>query len=714
MLRGLASARGRGLSSPMLRALRLLACTVLVGCPTPDTTTTTTPTTPTTHAPSEEPSSEAKDFVVQTEQFGDVRVLRYQVPGFSELPLQQKKLAYYLYQAALSGRDIVWDQNYRHNLLVRRTLEALVKAHGDDRANDAVMKLLEYTKRVWFSNGIHHHYSMKKMMPEFSAEQFATWVKATDPKLLPLADGETADALVANLTPILFDPKVDAKRVDLDPKHDLIKASATNFYEGVTQREVERFYKGKVSKKDPQPISIGLNSKLVKEGGKLVEKTWKVGGMYDPAIKEIVKWLKLASGVAENEKQKAALDKLVAYYETGDLKTFDEYSIAWVQDVDSRVDVVNGFIEVYGDPLGYKGTWEAVVSIKDMEASKRIAAIGAQAQWFEDNSPIPKEYKKPSVVGISAKVITVVVEAGDSAPSTPIGINLPNANWVRNTHGSKSVNLGNIVHSYDVAKKTSGVLEEFAASPEEIERARKWSDVSDSLHTDMHEVIGHASGQLKPGVGQPNDTLKNYANTLEEARADLVALYYMLDPKLVEIGVMKDAETGKAEYDAYIRNGLLVQMSRIELGENLEESHMRNRQMIAAWVFEQGKADKVIERIEKDGKTYFAVRDYDKLRALFGKLLAEVQRIKSEGDYKAGKKLVETYGVKLDRALHEQVKKRYEALGIAPYAGFIQPRLVPATNEAGEILDVKVEYPSDFSAQMLELAEKYSFLPTVN
>jgi dipeptidyl-peptidase III len=698
----------------MLRTLRLLACSVLVGCPTPDTTTTTTPTTPTTNAPSEEGSTSAENFQVQTEQFGDVRVLRYQVPGFTELPLQQKKLAYYLYQAALSGRDIVWDQNYRHNLLVRRTLEALVKAHGDDRANDAVLKLLEYTKRVWFSNGIHHHYSMKKMIPEFSAEQFATWVKATDPKLLPLAEGETADALVAKLTPVLFDPKVDAKRVDLDPKHDLIKASATNFYEGVTQREVERFYKGKLDKKNPQPISVGLNSKLVKEKGKLVEKTWKVGGMYDPAIKEIVKWLKLASGVAENEKQKAALDKLVAYYETGDLKTFDEYSIAWVQDVDSRVDVVNGFIEVYGDPLGYKGTFEAVVSIKDMEASKRIAAIGAQAQWFEDNSPIPKEYKKPSVVGISAKVITVVVESGDSAPSTPIGINLPNANWVRNTHGSKSVNLGNIVHSYDVAKKTSGVLEEFAASPEEIERARKWSDVSDTLHTDMHEVIGHASGQLKPGVGQPNDTLKNYGNTLEEARADLVALYYMVDPKLIEIGVMKDLETGKTEYDAYIRNGLLVQMSRVELGENLEEAHMRNRQMVAAWVYEQGKADKVIERIEKDGKTYFVVRDYDKLRALFGKLLAEVQRIKSEGDYKAGKKLVETYGVKLDRALHEQVKKRYAALGIAPYAGFIQPRLVPAMNEAGEILDVKIEYPSDFTAQMLEYAEKYSLLPTVN
>jgi dipeptidyl-peptidase-3 len=701
----------------MLRSLRLLACSVpfvLAACPTPDTGTTTPPSTPTSNAPSEEASTPAASFQVQTEQFADVRVLRYQVPGWSELPLQQKKLAYYLYQAALSGRDIVWDQNYRHNLLIRRTLEALVKAHGDDRANADVLKLLEYTKRVWFSNGIHHHYSMKKMMPEFTSEQFATWVKAIDPKLLPLAEGETADALVAKLTPILFDPKVDAKRVDLDPKHDLIKASATNFYEGVGQREVERFYKGKVGKKDPQPISVGLNSKLVKENGKLVEKVWKVGGMYDPAIKEIVKWLKLASGVAENEKQKAALERLVAYYETGDLKTFDDYSIAWVADTESRVDVVNGFIEVYGDPLGYKGTWEAVVSIKDLDASKRIAAIAAQAQWFEDNSPLAKPYKKPNVVGISAKVISVVVEAGDSAPSTPIGINLPNANWVRNTHGSKSVNLGNIVSSYDVAKKTSGVLEEFAASPEEIERARKWSDVADRLHTDMHEVIGHASGQLKPGVGQPNDTLKNYANTLEEGRADLVALYYMLDPKLIEIGVMQDAETGKAAYDSYIRNGLLVQMSRVELGENLEESHMRNRQMVAAWVFAKGKADKVIERIEKDGETFFVVRDYDKLRVLFGQLLAEVQRIKSEGDYRAGKKLVETYGVKLDKALHEQVRKRYAALGIAPYAGFIQPRLVPSTNEAGEILEVKIEYPSDFTAQMLEFAEKYSFLPTVN
>jgi dipeptidyl-peptidase-3 len=680
-----------------------------LGCQ-PDRSTTP----PTTTAPPPVVSDEAAkdEFKVQAEQFADVRVLRYRVPGFEALPLQQKQLVYYLYRAALAGRDIIWDQNYRNNLLVRRTLEALYR---DDKVHampgwDA---LAVYTKRVWFSNGIHHHYSMKKFAPDLTAEQFAAMVSAVDPKTLPLAEGEDAAALVARLTPIVFDPNVDAKRVNLDPKDDLIATSAMNYYEGVTQKQVEKFYKGKIKKSDKRPISLGLNSKLTKVKGKLVEKTWKVGGMYDPAITEIVKWLKLASTVAENDKQKLALDKLVQYYETGDLKVFDEYSVAWVADTDSRVDVVNGFIEVYGDPLGYRGAWESVVSIKDMEASKRIAAIGAQAQWFEDNSPLDPKHKKPSVTGISAKVITVVVEAGDSAPPTPIGINLPNANWVRAEHGSKSVNLGNIVAANEIAKKTSGVLEEFAASKEEVERARKWADLADSLHTDMHEVIGHASGQIEPGVGQPNETLKNYGNTLEEARADLVALYYMIDPKLVEIGVMTDLEAGKAAYDNYIRNGLMVQLSRLEPGEDLEEAHMRNRQMIAAWVFDKGKADKVIERVEKDGKTYFVVRDYDKLRKLFGDLLAEVQRIKSKGDFAAGKALVETYGVKVDPALHAQVLKRYESLGIAPYVGFIQPRLVPVMN-GDTITDVKVEYPDDFAKQMLEYADTASLLPTVN
>ena len=568
-----------------------------------------------------------------------------------------------------------------------------------------------------FSNGIHHHYSNKKIIPEFSPEYLGTLVRGSEPGQLPLEKGETVqtvDQLVDTLGPILFDPEVDPKRVDLDPSKDMIKASATNYYgPNVTQKEVERFYKRKTDKKDPRPISWGLNSQLAKTGGKLVERVWKVDGMYGPAIAEIVKWLKLASTVAENDAQRAALDKLAAYYETGDLRTFDEYSIAWVADTASQIDVVNGFIEVYGDPLGYRGAFESVVSIRDMESSKRIDAISKQAQWFEDQSPIPDPYKKKNVKGISAKVITVVVESGDSSPSTPIGINLPNANWIRSQHGSKSVNLGNIVTAYEESRKQSGLLEEFAASPEEIARTREHGSLADSLHTDMHEVIGHASGALKSGVGTPKETLKNYASTLEEGRADLVALYYLLDPKLIEIGVMSSLDVGKAAYDDYIRNGMMVQLARLDLGENLEEAHMRNRQMVAQWVYEKGKADKVIERVSRDGKTYFVVRDYDKLRELFGQLLREVQRIKSEGDYKAGKALVEDYGVKVEPELHAEVKRRYEALKIAPYAGFINPRLVPVM-EGEQIVDVVVEYPDDFVKQMLEYGEKYSLLPTVN
>lgn len=664
-----------------------------------------------------------EDFQVQVDQFADLRVLRYRIPGFAELPLEHKKLAYYLYEAALSGRDIIWDQNYRHNLLVRRTLEAIVRSYSGERTTAQWDAFLVYAKRVWFSNGIHHHYSNKKIIPEFSPEYLGTLVRGSEPGQLPLEKGETAqtvqtvqtvDQLVDTLGPILFDPEVDPKRVDLDPSKDMIKASATNYYgPNVTQKEVERFYKRKIDKKDPRPISWGLNSQLAKTGGKLVERVWKVDGMYGPAIAEIVKWLKLASTVAENDAQRAALDKLAAYYETGDLRIFDEYSIAWVADTESQIDVVNGFIEVYGDPLGYRGAFESVVSIRDMESSKRIDAISKQAQWFEDQSPIPDPYKKKDVKGISAKVITVVVESGDSSPSTPIGINLPNANWIRSQHGSKSVNLGNIVSAYEESRKQSGLLEEFAASPEEIARTRAHGSLADSLHTDMHEVIGHASGALKSGVGTPKETLKNYASTLEEGRADLVALYYMLDPKLIEIGVMSSLDVGKAAYDDYIRNGMMVQLARLDLGENLEEAHMRNRQLVAQWVYEKGKADKVIERVSRDGKTYFVVRDYDKLRELFGQLLREVQRIKSEGDYKAGKALVEDYGVKVEPELHAEVKRRYEALKIAPYAGFINPRLVPVM-EGEQIVDVVVEYPDDFVKQMLEYGEKYSLLPTVN
>lgn len=698
---------------PVLVALSASACPSK-GTP-PTTTAPTDATTPTDGDPAPGTTPVARDeFQTQVDQFADLRVLRYQIPGFEELPLEEKKLAYYLYKAALSGRDMIWDQNYRHNLLVRHTLEAVIRHYTGERSGAQWDALLVYAKRVWFSNGIHHHYSNKKIIPEFPKEYLGTLLAGVEAGKLPLQTGQTVEQLVATLEPVLFDPKVDAKRVDLDPKKDLVKASATNYYgPKITQKDVERFYARKIDKKDATPISWGLNSQLTKKNGKVVERVWKADGMYGPAIEEIVKWLKLAVEVAENDAQRKSLEKLVAFYETGDLRTFDEYSIAWVADTNSRVDVVNGFIEVYGDPLGYRGAFESVVSIRDMESSKRIDAISKQAQWFEDHSSIPDAYKKKNVKGISAKVITVVVEAGDSSPSTPIGINLPNANWIRAQHGSKSVNLGNIVRAYEESSKQTGVLEEFAASPEEITRQREHGALSDSLHTDMHEVIGHASGAIKKGVGTPKQTLKNYSSTLEEGRADLVALYFLLDPKLVEMGVMPSLDVGKAAYDDYIRNGLMVQLARLERGEDLEEAHMRNRQMVAKWVFEKGKAEKVIERVEKDGKTYFVVRDYEKLRVLFGKLLREVQRVKSEGDYKAGRALVEDYGVKVDKDIHEEVLRRYEALKIAPYAGFINPRLVPVM-EGEEIVDVKVEYPDNFVKQMLEYADEYGFLPTVN
>jgi len=652
------------------------------------------------------------EFKIQVDQFADLRVLRYRIDGWETLEPQQKLLAYYLYQAALSGRDMIWDQNNRHNLLVRRTIEGIVRTFSGQREGEQWEAFMVYAKRVWFSNGIHHHYSNKKITPGFSKEYFAELVRGSDASKLPL-NKNTVDVLLETLGPVLFDPKVDPKKVVLDPKVDMLKASATNYYAGVSQKEAERYYAKKIKKGDPEPISYGLNSQLAKENGKVVERVWKVGGMYSPAIEEIVRWLRLAEGVAENKKQATVINKLIAFYETGNLRTFDEYSVAWVADTQSRVDFVNGFIEVYGDPLGYRGAFESVVSIRDLESSKRIAAISKEAQWFEDHSTIPEETKKKSVKGISAKVITVVVEAGDASPSTPIGINLPNANWIRANHGSKSVNLGNIVHAYDESSKQTGVLEEFAFDDNEVQRSRAHGALADTLHTDMHEVIGHASGAINPGIGTPKETLKSYASTLEEGRADLVALYYLLDPKLIDIGVMPSLEVGKAAYDDYIRNGMMVQLSRLELGEHLEEAHMRNRQMVAKWVYEKGKPENIVERVTKDGKTYFVVRNYARLRDLFGQLLREVQRIKSEGDYAAGRALVEDYGVQVEAALHEEVKKRYESLKIAPYAGFINPRLVPV-QENGEIVDVRVEYPDSFVQQMLEYGETYSFLPTEN
>jgi dipeptidyl-peptidase-3 len=647
------------------------------------------------------------------DQFADLRVLRYQVPGFEQLSLKQKELLYYLSQAALAGRDMVYDQNFKHNLRIRRTLDAVVASYKGDKKAKEWNQFMTYAKRVWFSNGIHHHYSTRKFTPEFSKAYFAQLVSGAPADKLPLQKGETAQQLITALTPIIFDPTVAAKRVNQTAGEDLIATSAMNYYEGVTQKEVEDFYAKKIDKNDPAPISYGLNSKLVKENGQLVEKVWKAGGMYDASIKQIIGWLEKAVTVAENPTQKAVFEKLIQFYRTGDLKTFDEYSILWAKDTESQIDVVNGFIEVYGDPLGYRAAYESVVNFRDPIATERIKAIGDQAQWFEDNSTLQEEHKKKNVKGISAKVITVVTEAGDAAPATPIGINLPNATWIRKEHGSKSVSLGNIVNAYNQAANKGSALNEFAWNAEEVARTKQYGALAADLHTDMHEVIGHASGQINKGVGTPKETLKSYASAIEEGRADLVALYYIMDPKLIEIGVMPSLEVGKAEYDSYIRNGLLTQLSRLQPGETIEEAHMRNRAMIANWAFETGESDKIIEKKEREGKTYFVVRDYEGLRELFGLQLRELQRITSEGDYNAAKELIERYGVKVDPELHKEVLARYSKLNIPPYQGFIQPKLLP-TMTNGKITDVKIEYPKDFTQQMLEFGQKYNFLPHFN
>lgn len=652
-------------------------------------------------------------FNYAVDMFADLRVLRYQIPGFDQLTAKQKELLYYLSEAALAGKDIIWDQNYKYNLTIRKTLETIVSSYKGDKNSEDWKKFMVYAKRVWFSNGIHHHYGMEKFTPECSKEYFAELVKNSDASSLPVNKGESTDTFTARITPLIFDPNVGAKRVSLDSKSDLVKSSATNFYEGVTEKEAADYYKAMNKPDDKTPPSYGLNSKLMKENGNLVEKVWKLGGMYSAAIEKIIYWLEKASTVAENDAQKKALDLLIEYYKTGDLKKFDEYCIAWVADTASAIDVVNGFIEVYGDPLGRKGSYESVVSVKDFEASKRIAAIGSQAQWFEDNSTLMPEHKKKNVKGISAKVILTVMETGDAAPSTPIGINLPNANWIRQDHGSKSVALGNIVYAYEKAKSPS-LINEFYINEDMNKRVKQYGALAGALHTDMHEVIGHASGQINPGIGDPSETLKNYANALEEGRADLVALYYILDKKLIDIGVMPSLDCGKAEYDNYITNGLMVQLARLKLGDDVEEAHMRNRQMIAKWAYEKGQKENVIEKKKTDdGRTYFVINDYDKLRALFGELLREIQRVKSEGDYEAGKNLIENYGVKVDQDIHKEVLERYSKLGIAPYQGFIQPKLVPVM-DGDKIVDVKVEYPYDFVQQMLEFGKKYALLPAVN
>jgi len=664
--------------------------------------------------PSDTPTEPQAEFQVLADQFADLQVLRYRIPGFENLTLQQKELLYYLSQAARSGHDIIWDQNYRHNLLIRKTIENIVEHYEGDRKDPRWEQFMVYAKRIWFSNGIHHHYSTRKFIPEFDTAYWNALIQGCPKATFPVTPScSNPTQLAAFLQPILFDAKIDAKRVNQESGIDLVQGSANNFYSGVSQKEVEAFYKPLKNPTDTTPVWFGLNSRLTKINGKVTEIPWKSGGLYGEAIDRIRFWLQKAISVAENPKQKKALELLVEYYKTGDLKTWDAYNIAWVQDTESMIDVVNGFIEVYGDPLGMRASYESVVSFRDMEATKRIKAIGDQAQWFEDQSPILAEHKKAKVTGISAKVITVVQEAGDASPSTPIGINLPNADWIRKMHGSKSVALGNIVYAYNEMGAKGSSIQEFAWDQAEIDRSKKFGPLAGDLHTDLHEVIGHASGQLNPGIGTPKETLKQYASTLEEARADLVALYYIMDPKLIELGVMPSLEVGKAEYDGYIRNGLMLQLRRLEVGENLEESHMRNRQLNAAWAYQKGLANKVIERKQRDGKTYFVVNDYNALRDLFGQLLREIQRIKSEGDFKAGQALVETYGVKVDQALVAEVKKRFESIQSKPYSGFIQPRLVPIMVQ-GKIKDVKVEYPDNFVEQMMEFGREYATLPVVN
>ena len=657
--------------------------------------------------PAPGPAAAAPEFQWQIDKFADLQVLRYQVPGFESLTPKQKELVYYLSEAALCGRDIFFDQNYKHNLTIRKTLDAVVRGYKGDRTDPRWVSFMTYVKQVWFANGIHHHYSNDKFVPGFDAAYFAGLVKATEGEGFPLAEGQDLDALVAFLTPILFDPAVAPKKVSQDSSKDLVAHSAVNFYEGVTQAEVEAYYKGIVDDKDATPVSYGLNSRVVKKDGRVVEEVAKVDGLYGPAVARIVGWLEKAAGVAENETQKKVIEALVAYYRTGDLERFDEYNVLWVGDLASLVDFVNGFIEVYDDPLGMKASWESVVNFKDLAATKRADAISANAQWFEDRSPVDPRFKKKEVKGVSAKVITAAMLGGDCYPSTPIGINLPNANWIRKNHGSKSVTIENITYAYDQAALKSPFGREFAFSDEHLERARTYGPLAGNIHTDLHEVLGHGSGQLLPGVGP--ESLKNYHSPVEESRADLFALYYIMDDKMVELGLLPSLDAAKAEYDLQVRNGLMTQLVRIQPGKTVEQAHMRGRAMVAHWVYEMGKADNVIERKTRDGKTFFVVNDYAKLRELYGRLLAEVQRITSEGDYEAAKALIETYGVQVDQDLHKEVLERYGRLDLAPYSGFVNPVYTPVVVD-GRIADVKIDLAEGYVEQMLRYGRDYSFL----
>lgn len=632
------------------------------------------------------------------DRFADVQVLRYDIEGFEKLSLSQKKLVYYLSQAGLSGRDIIYDQNNAFNLEIRTCLDKIVKDFKGNREGEEWSNFLLYAKRVWFSNGIHHHYGMDKIEPTFSKEYFAILRK------------ESGAIISKEATSVIFDNSIDAKRKVKDAARDMVVASANNFYgDGVSQEMAEKFYASKTIKNNETPVELGLNSTLILKDGQLVEDTWKSGGRYGKAIDQIIYWLKLASTVAENDTQKSAILKLIEFYQTGDLKVWDEYAILWASSTKGDIDWINGFIETYGDALGRKGSYESIVQITDFEASKQMSVLAENAQWFEDNSSIKSEHKKKNVKGVSYKVVQVASESGDAAPATPIGVNLPNNNWIREQHGSKSVSLGNVILAYGKAGG-EGITEEFANDEREVELAEKYAAKAGKMHTALHEVIGHASGQINKGVGQPAETLKNYASTLEEARADLVGLYYIMDPKLVELGLIPSNEVGIAEYDGYIRNGMLTQLQRLDLGKHVEEEHMQNRQLVASWVFEKGKADNVIEKIVRDGKTYYNINDYTKLRVLFGELLREIQRITSEGDYQAGKNLVENYGVKVNPDIHKEVLERVKPLNIAPYNGFVHPIYILKKDAKGEIVDVKIENTQTFEEQMIYYSENYHFL----
>lgn len=658
-----------------------------------------------------EPDMPDASFEYHVDSFADIEILRYYVPGFKNLPLEQKELIYYLSQAALEGRDILWDQHNSLNLTIRRVCESIYENYMGNKSTDDWKNFETYLKQIWMANGVHHHYSEDKIIPQFSQEYFVSLVKGVDPGRMPFRDGMAADETLKEILPLMFDPKVMPKRMNQDARMDIVATSGVNFYEGVTQKEVEDFYNAMKNPEDHTPISYGLNSKVVKKDGVVTEEVWKIDGMYGKAIERIVGWLEKATEVA-NDNQKDVIASLIDFYKSGNLKTFDDYSIKWANDTTSRVDFINGFIETYADPLGMKATWESIVNFKSEDASKRTDIISANAQWFEDHSPIDSKFKKEEVKGISAKVITVAMLGGDCYPATPIGINLPNSDWIRRDHGSKSVTIDNITSAYSNAAQGSGFDEEFMWSDVEREQSEKYGGLTDDLHTDLHECLGHGSGKLMPGID--TDALRAYASPLEETRADLFALYYLADDKLIELGLLPDADAYKAQYYKYIMNGAMTQLTRVQLGKDIEQAHMRNRALIANWVIENGKADNVVELVERDGKTYVEINDYAKLRELFGILLSEVQRIKSEGDYEAGKALVENYGVKINQALHKEVLDRYAKLNLAPYKGFVNPVYKLVKDDNGNVTDVTISYDENYVDQQLRYSNQYSVLPLKN